>query len=73
MGCRQLLELFVYIFVLLALMPLLLLWAGQVAKYSAQQQTGRIGFPEAKPVERAIETGGVVIPPTSVTPHDANG
>ncbi len=73
MGCRHLLELFVYIFVLLVLMPLLLIWAGRFAKYSAQQKTGRIGFPEAKPVEPAIETGGVVIPPTSVTPHEANG
>ncbi len=54
-------------------MPLLLIWAGRFAKYSAQQKTGRIGFPEAKPVEPAIETGGVVIPPTSVTPHEANG
>jgi len=68
-----LLELFVYILFLLVLMPLLLLCAGRFAKYCSQHKPGWIGFPEAKPVEPAIETGGVVIPPISVSPHEGNG
>jgi hypothetical protein len=67
-----LLELLVYIF-FLVLMPLLLLWAGRFAKYSAQHKASRIGVPEAKPMEPAIETGGGVNSPTSVSPHEAKG
>jgi len=73
MGGPQLLKLFVYILVLLVLMPLLLLCAGRFAKYCSQKKPGWIGFPEAKPVVPAVETGGGVIPPTIVSPHEAKG
>jgi len=54
-------------------MPLLLLWAGQFAKYCSRHKPGWIGFPDAKPLEPSIETDGVVIPPTGASPHKANG
>ncbi len=57
------LELLGYVLFLLILMPLLLLWAGQFAKYCSQHKPGWIGFPEAKPVEPAIEPDGGVTPP----------
>jgi hypothetical protein len=72
MGCRQLLELFVYILFLLVFMPLLLLWAGRFAKYCSRRKPGWIGFPEKQTGEPAMETDGGVIPPTSVSPHEAN-
>jgi hypothetical protein len=67
-----LLELFVYILFLLVLMPLLLLWAGQFAKYCSRHKPGWIGFSEEQTGEPSIDTDGGVIPPTSVSPHKAN-
>jgi len=53
-------------------MPLLLLWAGRFAKYCSRRKPGWIGFPEKQTGEPVIETDGGVIPPTSVSPHEAN-
>jgi len=68
-----LLTLCAYILFLLVLVPLLLLWAGQFAKYCSQHKPGWIGFPDAKLLEPSIETDGGLIPPTSASPHKANG
>jgi len=57
-----LLELLIYSLFLLILMPLLLLWAGQFAKYCSHRKPRWIGFPTEKLPEANIEADGKVTP-----------